>query len=97
MEPAPQAPPPPPTPSWAPIERGIRFAVFMTGGLVVLAFGVETFTAYLGNFLNCVLQTNECNGGFSTSLYYELLPPLIGGAFLIAVGAVLIVMATRVR
>jgi hypothetical protein len=76
-------------------ERGIRFAVYLTGGLVLLAVGVFELSATLGQVLNCAFQTNFCSEGFSTGILYEEVPALGGAAFLLVVATVLFLKARR--
>jgi hypothetical protein len=76
--------------------RAIRHAVHLTGGLVMLAFGVSEVASTLGQILNCVAQTTFCPGS-PNEFYYETLPTLAGGIFLLLVAAVLFVWARRTR
>ncbi|MGP8147454.1 MAG: hypothetical protein ACLQAS_08725 [Thermoplasmata archaeon] len=88
----------PPATSEGGTERAIRYAVYLTGGLVMLALGVSELASALGTVLSCVAQTVFCpGGGFSSQFYYETLPVLGGGAFLIVVATVLFIMARRTR
>lgn len=77
-------------------ERAIRYAVYLTGGLVMLALGVSELTSALGQVLSCVAQTPFCPGS-SNQFYYDTGPILGGGAFLIVVATVLFIMAHRTR
>lgn len=86
-----------PSGSGAGIERAIRFAVYLTGGLVTLAFGLLYITSDLGEVLNCVYQTDICSGGFSQGLYLETIPQLVGGAIMLVVAIVLLLLARRTR
>lgn len=78
-------------------ERAIRFAVYLTGGLVMLAFGVLYVSSSIGQILNCVYQTDFCSGGFSSGVYFNDLPTLGGGSFLVVVAVVLFILARRTR
>ncbi|MGA8604805.1 MAG: hypothetical protein WB788_07085 [Thermoplasmata archaeon] len=79
------------------VGRAIGFAVYLTGGLVTLAFGVLEVTSSLGQVLNCLYQTDFCQGGFSGGILINTLPGLGGGAFLVVVAAVLFILAHRNR
>ena len=78
-------------------ERAIRFAVYLTGGLVALAFGINNIADNMGQVLNCLQQTDVCTGGFSQAIYYAVVPGLVGGSVLVAVALVLFVLAHRTR
>ena len=78
-------------------ERAIRFAVYLTGGLIVLAFGILYVTSDVGNVLNCVYQTTFCSGGFSQAELFETVPGLVGGAILVVIAVVLFFLARRVK
>lgn len=78
-------------------ERAIRFAVYLTGGLVTLAFGVLEVASSLGQLLSCLFQTEFCPGGFTSGLYLGALPSLGGGALLVVVASVLFVLAHHLR
>lgn len=71
----------------------IRFAVYLTGGLVTLAFGVLEVASSLGQFLDCVYQNTFCPGGFSSGYDFEIAPVLGAGVFLVIVAAVLLFLA----
>ncbi len=88
-----------PTPRASDVETGraIRFAVYLTGGLVTLAFAVTELATSLGEVLNCAYQTTLCGGGLSSGLDLEVAPELGAGVFLAAVSVVLFVLARRVR
>jgi len=97
-------PVPPPPPPYAPVPvadvpvaRAMRFAVYLTGGLVTLAFGVLIVAEYTGEVLNCWAQTEGCSNGFNQAIYYETVPGLVGGAILVVVALVLFVLAHRER
>ncbi len=79
------------------VARAIRFAVYLTGGLVVLAFGIADVASSLGQILDCVYQTTFCSGGFSSGFELEVVPELGAGAFLVGVAVVLFVLARRSR
>ena len=89
---------PPTEPPHAPandreIARAIRFAVYLTGGLVVLAFDINELGVSLGEVLNCLAQTGFCSGGFSPEIYLNVVPVLCGAGLLIVVGGVLLYLA----
>jgi len=92
--PGPAIPPPPAMDSET--SRAIRFAVYLTGGLVTLAWGIMIITESLGEVLNCLSQDDFCSGGFSQPVYFETVPILVGGAILVVVAFVLLVLARRV-
>jgi hypothetical protein len=94
---SPPGPPDQPVMSEPATARAIRYAVYVTGGLVVLAFGVLTISSSLGTILNCLVQDDFCSGGFSTGIYYNTLPSLGGGVFFVVVAVVLFWMAHRAR
>ena len=73
--------------------RAIRFAVYLTGGLVMLAFGINELGVSLGEVLNCLAKTDFCAGGFSPGVYLDAVPVLAGAALLIVVGVVLLYLA----
>ena len=75
--------------------RAVRFAVFLTGGLVTLAFGVQVFASALGQTLKCAYRTPFCQNGFTPAETLTVVPLLAGGAFLIVVAAVLFLLAHR--
>ena len=87
----------PPTTHSATVHRSVRFAVYLAGGLVTLAFGVEVFASGLGQALNCAYQTQFCSNGFTTAESLYLVPFLVGGAFLIVVATVLFQLARRTQ
>jgi hypothetical protein len=60
----------------------------------MLAFGVLEVTSALVQVLSCVAQTSSCPGS-SIQFYYDAMPPLGGGAFLIVVATVLFIKAHR--
>jgi hypothetical protein len=78
-------------------ERAIRFAVYLTGGLVTLSFGLLYITSDIGQVLNCLAQTSFCSGGFSQAIYYNTVPALVGGAIMVVIAMVLFMLARRVR
>jgi hypothetical protein len=59
-------------------ERAIRYAVYLTGGLVMLAFGALELSSALGQVASCIAQSPFCPGGFSDPFYY-IHPTRIGG------------------
>ena len=77
--------------------RSIRFAVYLTGGFVALAFGVNEFAASLGGVLNCLAQTLDCPGGFTGPLYLDYVPVLGGAGLMVGIGAGLLFLARRHR
>ncbi|HYA58712.1 MAG TPA: hypothetical protein VEH57_09700 [Thermoplasmata archaeon] len=79
------------------VERGIRFAVYLTGGLVTLAIGLEILASSMGEVLNCLYKTDICSNGFSQSIYLETVPILVAGAILVATAIVLVFLAHRSR
>lgn len=79
------------------IARSIRFAVYLTGGLVTLAFGVSQFAGALGQIVNCALQNISCPGGFSNGFLAEEWSVLGASVFLVAVAIVLFALARRER
>lgn len=80
------------------VARSIRFAVYLTGGLVTLAFGVIELGGVLGEVLNCLLQTQYgCPQGFTQAIYVEYVPALGGAVFLLVTAAVLLFLAHRHR
>lgn len=79
------------------IPRAIRFAVYLTGALVTLAFGVLELAGALGQALECLAQTPYCPAGFSQASYLEVVPTLVGAAFLVAVAFVLFLLARGQR
>jgi len=76
------------------IERAIRHAVYLTGGLVLLAVGTLEVSSILGELASCLDSGAACFGGV---IYYTELPELGGGLFLVAVAAILLVLAYRTR
>lgn len=78
-------------------EQAIRFAVYLTGGLVTLAFGILIVSGDLGQVLNCLYQTNGCPNGFAQSVYLDTVPELVGGAIMVVIAVVLILLARRAR
>jgi hypothetical protein len=78
-------------------ERAIRFAVYLTGGLVTLAFGILFVSSDLGEVLNCLYQTDICSGGFAQSIYFDTVPPLVGGSIMVVIAVVLFLLAGRIR
>ena len=71
--------------------------MFLAGGLVTLAFGVDVFASSFGQALACAYRDPACQGGFTTYADLSVVPPLVGGAFLIVVAAGLLVLANRSR
>ncbi len=76
------------------IERAIRHAVYLTGGLVLLALGVLEAASALGEVASCLANSTSCFGG---QIYYSTLPALGGGVFLLVVATVLFVLARSSR
>ncbi len=77
--------------------RSIRFAVYLTGGLVMLAFGISGFSSVVGEVLTCVAQTDLCSGGVTQSMYLQPVPARCGEGAMIAIGAVLLFIARGQR
>jgi hypothetical protein len=77
------------------VAREIRHAVYMTGGLVLLAFGVNDMTTELGPVLSCLWRTNYCPGNFSNSSLVYQEPAFVGGLFLVGVAILLLISARR--
>jgi hypothetical protein len=94
MDAMPPAPSPAVSPGVEAIERGIRHAVYLTGGLVLLALGTLEIASSLGILLSCVSSSSNC---FASSLDAEYYVELGGGVFLLVVALVLIVLAWRTR
>jgi hypothetical protein len=96
---APYPPPPeiPPsvTVSAAPIERAIRHAVYLTGGLVLLAFATLNLTSALGEVAECA--SNQQQNCASSGIYYLLVPEIGGGVVLLIIGIVLLILAHAAR
>ena len=81
------------------IPRSIHFAVYLTGGLVTLAFGLVTMSSVMGTVLNCLNQTQACPGGFGPSavIYYDTVPGLVAGSIMVFIAVVLFALASRNR
>ena len=73
----------------------IRFAVYLTGGLVMLGFGVMEVAESLGFVLECAYQTSSCPSGFVGGIELEFASELGAGAFLVVVAGVLFLLARR--
>jgi hypothetical protein len=79
------------------VEKAIRFAVYLTGGLITLAIGVSEFAATFGEVLNCENKTAFCAGGFSTAELDNIVPVMGAGLFFVVVAIVLLLLAYRLR
>lgn len=77
-----------------PLERTIRFAAYLLGGILALSSGIVSFAAGMGAMLNCIFQTPACPSG-STYFEYDILPTALAGATLIVVAVVLLLFARR--
>ena len=77
------------------LAREIRHAVYFTGGLVLLAFGVLESSGGLAQVLGCALQTSYCPGPLSNALIVEIAPGVVGAALLVVFGVVLLLRARR--
>jgi hypothetical protein len=94
-----QAPPPPPAP-WTPpttdsaVAAAITHAVYLTGGLVLLAIGVLEVAEAIGALAECLANSSSC---FGEQVWYLEGPGLGGGLTLIVIAAVLIVLAHNAR
>jgi hypothetical protein len=94
MEAMPPAAASPRSPGVEGIERGIRHAVYLTGGLVLLAFGILEISSTIGVIASCAPSSSNC---FSSSLNAEYYSELGGAVFLVVVALVLFVLAWRTR
>ena len=93
------APYPPPATSVmeSPIPRSIRFAVYLTGGLLTFAFGLLSVSSAIGEVLNCLYQTQGCPNGFGQVVYFDTVPGLVAGSLMVVIALVLFVLAYRNR
>jgi hypothetical protein len=73
----------------------IRHAVYLTGGLILLAIGIMELADELGPILSCAWQTSYCPGPISDAFIVETTPALIGGLFLVVVAITLLRSARR--
>ena len=80
-----------------PIARAIRFAVYLSGGIVLFAFGLLTLAESIGQILNCSYQTQGCSGGFSQTIYFDTVPLVVAGSIMVLLALVLFVLAYRNR
>jgi len=86
-----------PSASDTPVARAIRFAVYLTGGIVLFAFGLSNIAGSLGEVLNCLYQTTGCSEGFSPSIYLDTVPLMVAGAVMVLLALVLFLLAYRNR
>lgn len=85
--------PPPPTDLTSGVAREIRHAVYLTGGLVLLALGVMDISSELGVVVGCTSQRNYCPGGSLGAWVAQTGPTLIGAGVLTVIAIVLLLMA----
>ena len=70
--------------------------MYLTGGLVLLSFGVLQLSGDLGQILSCVWQTDYCPGGrLSTDYIVQVGPPFVGALFFVGVAVLLLASARR--
>ena len=79
-----------------PLERTIRFAAYLIGGVLALTYGIASVAAGLGALLNCAFQTPACPS-VSPYFLYDILPTTVAGAILLVIAAVLFLFARRAR
>jgi hypothetical protein len=77
--------------------RSIRFAVYLTGGLVMFAFGLLNVSSTMGQVLSCLFQTESCSNGFTQVVYFDTVPVLVAGSLMVVIALVLFVFAYRNR
>ena len=89
-------PPPPPYTAGAAgesaVAAAITHAVYLTGGLVLLAIGMLEIAGSLGEILACVANNSAC---FGDQIYYEAGPTIAGGVVLLVIAVVLFVLASQ--
>ena len=78
------------------LEKTVRFAGFVLGGLVMLAIGVTLVSESLGQVLECVYQTEFCLSR-DTGFYFLIVSPLGAGVGLAVIAAVLLLLGRNTR
>jgi hypothetical protein len=81
------APLPPPDPSLA---RAVTHAVYLTGGLVLLALAISELASGVSTLAQCEANNVACVGG---QVYYSVGAGLGAGVVLLVVAIVLLVLA----
>lgn len=76
------------------VARPIRFAAYLLGGVVSLAFGASQVATSSTVALDCYNGVSFCPSSYG---YTNSVPGLVAGSFLFAVSIVLFVLAHRSR
>jgi hypothetical protein len=78
------------------LDRSIRFAAFLIGGVLFLTFGVEYFVSGIIDLsIECFSTSfgQPCTGSY----VWQIAAPVIGGIIVVVLGIVFFVMAYRTR
>jgi len=81
-------------PSDAAFERAIRHAVYLTGGLILLAFGITELATAVSELAECLGTSTAC---FGTETYYLVAGPIVAGTLMIVISVILMVLAAAAR
>ena len=80
----------------SPLDRSIRFAAFLIGGVLLLAFGLEDLVSGAID-LGVQCTTQNFGGDCSGNQIWGLLSPVISGTIIVILAVVFFLLAHRTR